>query len=304
MIDCAVIIVAYRSADDLPGLLRSLPDAAGPLSWHAVVVDNYGLDDLESVLADQERVTLIRSGGNLGYSGALNLGRGHTPPARFTAFLNPDLVLEPGALVALVDACTAPGVAAAVPRVLDEAGVLRPSLRREPTLSRALGEALLGDLLPRRGARTSEMVRDPHRYTTGGSVDWATGAALLVRTGVLGEVGDWDAARFFLYSEETDYFRRIRAAGYEIRFAPDAVVRHRGAGSGTSSQLEALMALNKLRYYRKWHGPVPSAAFFVVSVVHNLLRAGRPGARQSLKALFFRSARAALPGGEPKNPSI
>jgi N-acetylglucosaminyl-diphospho-decaprenol L-rhamnosyltransferase len=298
MIDCAVIVVAYRSADDLPALLASLPAAAGPLSWRVVIVDNYGQDQLDRVVEGDPRVSLISARGNLGYSGGLNLGIRHAPASRFTVFLNPDLMLDPGALAALAAACTGDMVGASVPLVVDDNGIRQRSLRNEPSLSRALGEAMLGDHWPGRPHWLSEMVRMPLRYTARATTDWATGAAFMVRSEVLAQVGAWDARHFFLYSEETDYSRRLREAGYAIVFAPDAVVRHKGAGSGSSAQLEALLAVNKLRYYRKWHPAVPVAAFFAVSVVHNLLRVRRPGARAALRALLSRRARAALPGGE------
>ena len=297
MIDCAIIVVAYRSAGDLPALFASLPEAARELSWAVVVVDNYGLDELQDVIGPDPRVTLVRPQGNLGYSGGLNLGLRHAPQSRFTVFLNPDLSLEPGALSELAQACTAPGVVATVPLVVDEDGARQRSLRREPSLSRAFGEAVLGDHWPGRPAWLSEMIRIPSRYRAGSAVDWATGAAFLVRSDILPAVGAWDAERFFLYSEETDFARRIRQTGGKLWFVPAAVVRHRGAGSGSSSELEALLSFNKVRYYRKWHGALASAAFFGVIVLHNVLRIRRPGSRAALRALFSRRARAALPGG-------
>lgn len=297
MIDCAVIIVAYRSAGDLPALLSSIPAAAGELSWAAVVVDNYGLDNLDAVVAGEPCVTLVSAAENLGYSGGLNLGIANAQPSRFTAFLNPDLVLEPFALSTLAAACESGGAGASVPLVLDEDGERQRSLRYEPTLTRALGEAVLGDHWSGRPHWLSEMVRSPERYGSAIYTDWATGAAMVVRSGALAKVGAWDAKHFFLYSEETDYCRRLRDAGYQIAFAPSAVVRHRGGASGSSVGLEALLALSKLRYFRKWHGRLPAAVFFVISVIHNGLRVRRPGARAALRALFSPSARSSLPGG-------
>lgn len=296
MIDCVVIVVAYKSAGDLPGLIESIPAAMNSLSWRAVVVDNYGDDDLGKRLARYDHVTVIDSGENLGYSGGLNLGIAHAEPSRFTLYLNPDLLLQPSAASALVSACETAGVAAAVPLVLNESGATQPSLRREPTVLRSVGEAVFGDRWPRRPQWLAEMIRDPDLYSSPTAVDWATGAALLVRTSTSELVGEWDHTRFFLYSEETDYGRRIREAGGGILFAPDAVVRHRGAGSGTSNQLEALLAVNKVRYFRKWHGPIATAAFFGVALLHNLVRLGRPAARASLAALVSPRARRALPG--------
>ena len=97
-----------------------------------------------------------------------------------------------------------------------------------------------------------------HRHV----VDWATGAALLVDAELDRRVGGWDE-RFFLYSEEVDFMRRVRESGSQIWFEPGAVMRHRRGGSGASDMLEALMAVNRVRYQEKWHGGIrtlPSSA--------------------------------------------
>ena len=297
MVDCVVIIVAYRSGEDLPALLESVPDAVGSLSWHAIVVNNDPTEDLAPIVARYQRATLVSAGHNLGFSGGLNLGLRNAPPSRFVAFLNPDLVLTPRALEKLSEAASSDGVVAAVPAICDDAGTPQLSLRREPSILGALGEALLGDHWPRRPAWLAEMIRDREHYTQPRPVQWATGAALLVRSNVPAEIGEWDSDTFFLYSEETDYCRRIRQQVGQIRYAPDAVVHHRGAGSGSSAALAALMEVNKLRYYRKWHGLVPSLAFGAIAVMHNLVRVSRPGARAALGAIVSARARAALPGG-------
>ena len=293
-LDCAIIAVAYRSADDLPRLVASLPAAADGLRWHLVVVDNDGTDGLAAALAGKPDVTVVASPGNIGYSGGLNVGLAAAPDAPVTVFLNPDLTLEPGALRALVEAADG---AAAAPRIRDDTGATQPSLRREPTVLRSLGEALFGDHWPSRPGAFAELVREPDRYEHAGTADWATGAALAVPTEAARALGPWDADRFFLYSEETDYCRRLRAAGLPLVYVPSAVVVHEQGGSGRSAHLDALQTVNKLRYYGKWHGPAATAAFAGTLVVHNLLRINEASARASLAALFSRGRRDALPGG-------
>lgn len=295
MIDFSIIIVAYRSAPDLLRLLASLPPAIEPNSWHVTIIDNAQDDELIALVPGNERISAIRATTNLGYGGGLNLGLAASPPARHIIFLNPDIDLEPGSIRALGRELDA-GAGAAVPLIVDEQGHRQNSLRREPTTLGALGDALFGNFWPTRPRWLSETVHDPLAYTATRSVDWATGAVLAVRSEVVAEVGQWDAERFFLYSEETDYARRIRAAGQIIRFVPDAVVRHRGGGSGTSIPLTALLEVNKVKYFRKWHGASASTLFYFVKLIHHSLRAYQPEARAALRSLLSSSARAALPG--------
>ena len=83
---------------------------------------------------------------------------------------------------------------------------------------------------------------------------------MLIEADVAAAVGPWNET-FFLYSEETDYLRRVRDLGREIWFEPESVVVHRGAGSGSSQALQALMAVNRARY-AQMHMDGPSAWMF------------------------------------------
>jgi GT2 family glycosyltransferase len=296
VVDCAIVIVTYNSADEVGGLLDSLPRAADGLRLRVIVVDNDSSDDTADVVAARPWATFVRSGGNLGYAGGINVGRRHTGPARSVAVLNPDLRLEPGSLRRLFEVARQSGAGAAVPRMLDEVGTLSPSLRREPSVLRALGDALLGGKWPGRPAWLSEIVWAREPYDRPGTADWATGAALLVTAEADDTVGAWDDERFFLYSEETDYCRRLRQAGVGIRYVPDAVAIHRGGGSGSGPALVALTQVNRLRYFRKYHGRLTSAAFAATVVLSEVMRIRRPENRRALRAIMSRRSRSTLPG--------
>lgn len=294
MIDFAIVVVSYRSGPDLPALIASIGPAAGAATWQLFIVDNAG-EDLRARLTPDERVTVLDAGGNLGYSGGLNVGIAHAPQSRWIVFLNPDLVLGVGALSALaaVDA----SVAASVPQIIDEDGRRQDSLRREPALLSALGDAIFGDLWPNRPGSLSETVRGDAAYRASHAIEWATGAALAVRTAAVATVGAWDSERFFMYSEETDYARRVRAQAGQIRYVPTAVVAHRAGGSGSSAALDALLEVNKVRYFAKWHGTFATIAFGAITVLRNAVRPHRPGARKAVGALLSPRVRATLPGG-------
>lgn len=285
--DCTAIIVTYNSAADIGGLLASLPAAAGGLTVRTVVVDNGSRDATADIVRGHRDVVFVPAGANIGYAAGINLGRRHAGRCGALAVLNPDLVLEPGALRELrVALAENPAAGAVVPALLAEDGARHHCLRREPSISRALGDAVLGGHLGGRPGRFSEIVRDGERYLRRHPIDWATGAAIMVSAECDQAVGGWDE-RFFLYSEEVDYAARIRAAGYLIEYVPAAVARHRGGGSGTRRELVALMAINRVRYAEK-HGRRPRA-YRAAVVLHELLRAGDPGHRAAARALLRRS---------------
>ncbi len=296
-VDLALIVVAYHSGQDLPPFIGSIDAAAGDATWHLTIVDNApGDDDLTRLIGSGAHVHVVDAPGTLGYAGGLNLGLTHIPPARVIVFCNPDLTFEPGSLSALCAAVDG-GVAAAVPLIVDPSGIPQPSLRREPRLLASVGEALLGDVWPCRPQRLAEIVRRPECYAVEGDTDWATGAVLAVGADTVRRVGPWDDGRFFMYSEETDYCRRIRDGGGVIRFVPSAVVRHRRGGSGSSPHLYALVEVNKVRYFQKWHGRTAATLFRAVVTLRNAVRPHRAGSRAAVAALLSERRRAALPGG-------
>jgi dTDP-4-amino-4,6-dideoxygalactose transaminase/GT2 family glycosyltransferase len=296
--DCGIIIVSYNSGRHIDKLLDSLPAATRGLRTRCLVVDNDSDDDTSSIVRSRDHVLVTEAGRNLGYAGAINLGRSLIGPCSSLLILNPDLVLEPGAVVRLYRALDRPGAGVTVPTLLDREGGLYPSLRREPSLTRALGDALFGSRWPRRPGWLSDTIRDPAAYQRPGEVAWAGGAALLISAPCHDAVGDWDDGRFFLYSEETDFAARARRCGYRIRYVPAARARHEGGGSGRSPALGALMAVNRIRYYEKYHRRPATCLFRALVALHHLGRFARPDHRVALRAVIQRSRWPALPGGD------
>ncbi|GAA1784814.1 hypothetical protein GCM10009712_35170 [Pseudarthrobacter sulfonivorans] len=274
--DIAVLVVTYNNEDTLPVLLDDLRAETGSQSIKVIVADNSPTPLTMAVAANDPDVHAFRTGGNVGYAAAINMAVQRAGAAAAYLVLNPDVRVEPGAISALRARMLASNAGVVVPLLLDDDGSVYPSLRREPTLVSALGDALLGSRLPARPGWLSEMDRDAESYRHAHSVEWATGAALLVRADTVAAVGNWDE-QFFLYSEETDFFRRVRETGATAWFEPTAIMQHSRGGSGTSSDLDALMAANRVRYIRKHRNPAYAGAFHAAVSLSLLLRSGIPG---------------------------
>lgn len=131
------------------------------------------------------------------------------------------------------------------------------------------------------------MVDDQALYHAGGSIEWATGAAMLIAASARLRVGDWDES-FFLYSEEVDYFLRLRDAGLRAVYVPDAQVVHIGGDYQRSTFLSALLTTNRIGYFARHHSAGESFIFRLGIALGELIRSpASPVHRASLKAALW-----------------
>ena len=233
-----VVVVTYNSEALVERFLVHMTSALeGVDSAQLVFVDNASSDRTAEILETLAPwAATLRNDRNLGYAGGINTALRQYRASRGVLILNADAAPQPGCAARLLQALHEPGVGIAVPRVLDEAGSLKFSLRREPTLLRAVGEAVLGGHRAARWPSLGDMVRDPDAYVEGAVADWATGAAMMLSADLISSIGLWDEG-FFLYSEETDYALRARDAGWTLRYSAGAVVVHPGGEMSRSPWL-------------------------------------------------------------------
>lgn len=294
--DVSVVTVTYNSGGEISGLIDSLRHDAARLRIRVIVADNDSRDDTLEVLSKDEDVIAVHTGGNLGYASGINAATRLIPDDdQAVLVLNPDLRVEPGAVAALWERLHSHGAGIVVPRLLNEDGSFYASLRREPSLSTAVGEAVFGSQWPSRPGRFAEVVHDPTSYEHSHRIDWATGAALMIHRSLARTLGAWDE-RFFLYSEEVDYFRRARDIGESIWFEPASRMRHIGGASGSSVELSALMAVNRVRYIRKYHGTGYAHLFRGLVTLREALRSYKHANRQVHSLISSESAWQRLPG--------
>lgn len=288
--DVVIACVTYNSASVIEPFLAALPHALdGVPSSRVVVVDNGSSDGTVGLV---ERLapwaTVVRAPGNVGYAAGINLALRECLGRRGVYVLNPDAVPSPGSVAELLAVAERdPGVGIVVPRVMSAEGSLKFSLRREPTLLRAAGEATLGGHRAARFVRLGDQVRDPSKYVEGATADWASGAALFLSRAAVDAVGEWDE-RFFLYSEETDYVLRVRDAGFRLQLTTAASVTHPGGEMESLPELWTLVAVNRQRLYRKRHALVPSIFYWLVMLLNEGVRAlmGRERSRLATRVLL------------------
>jgi len=249
----SVIVLAWNVRDLLRACLRALP--LDDPAVEVIVVDSASADGTpDMVRAEFPALRLIASAENLGYSRGNNLGL-RAARGRYLGLLNPDTEVQPGALAALTSYLDAhPQVGVVGPQLVYADGTPQSTRRRFPALLTGFFESTwLQGLAPRGLLRRYYALDLPPDQPA--EVDWLVGAALLVRREVVEQVGGLDEG-FFMYSEELDWCRRIRAAGWRVAHVPAARVIHYEGRSSAQVPAATHIRFNssKVRYYRKYHG--------------------------------------------------
>lgn len=252
----AVVAVTHHSAAVIGACLESVRRAA-----QIIVVDNASDDDTCAIV---ERVApnaeLIRNAVGVGYGNGANQGMERVRVA-FALLANPDSVMAPGAVEALVEAADRhPDAALLGPTIVNRDGSVELShdvsvFERRAYGSRA-GEA------PPEGDCCAEFL---------------SGAVTLARMAALRDVGFFDP-RLFLYYDDDDLCLRLRRAGYSLVLAPEAVAEHAGGGSvrpsaGHDWEKFWHMAWSRLYIEEKYHGAASMRRVAAAQLVRSGLKA-------------------------------
>ncbi len=254
MIDLSIVILSWNVRDLLDRCLTSI--RSDRYAYEIVVVDNASRDgSVALVRAKYPQVVLIANAENCGFTGGNNQGI-EAAQGRAVLVLNPDTEIVGEAIDRMMGYLDHhPEVGALGPALLNPDRSIQSSRRRFPTLTTAFFESTwLQGLAP--GSILTRYYMDDVPSDTVQEVDWLNGACTLFRRAALDQVGLYDAQNFFMYSEELDLCRRIKASGWKIVYLPDAQVVH-DVGKSSEQAVAArhiYYQTSKVHYFRKWHG--------------------------------------------------
>jgi N-acetylglucosaminyl-diphospho-decaprenol L-rhamnosyltransferase len=273
--DVTVSVVNHNGRETLLPLLASVERESAGLEVETVVLDNASEDGAVPALRERfPAVRVVEQRFRAGFGANHNRVLAATT-GRYLLLLSHDAELAPGSLrrlVALLD--TTPRAAAAAPRLRYPDGRAQSSAWRFPSPT----ASVLGLLTLDRVGTVQSRGDRPH------PVDWAMGAALLLRRAALDEVGPFDED-FFMYSEETDLCRRLAHAGWETWFVPDAVVVHHESTLRTNAPAERIAEEWRSRHYywRKHHSRAGARVAAVSTGARYAARAGIAAAVRRLR---------------------
>jgi len=270
----SVVLVHYRApelAAEAVALLRADCRAAG-LDPEVIIVDN-GDDAADRQRLGRVEAALLVPGENLGYAGGIDFGvrraRGDV-----LIFMNPDVLVLPGCIPALVSEIAA-GADAAGPRFYWDRGA---RMLLPPAEERSRRVELLGRLagrwpwLPRRVAGTLQAIaarrlrrrwrRHARRHWEAGEpivAEELSGALLAVSRDAWERVGPFDE-EYKLYFEETDWLRRlVRAGGRAVHMPRAGAVHLYDRSASTEPRSSAWFESSRRRFERRWYGLASAA---------------------------------------------
>lgn len=280
MVDLSICIVNWNTETVLRGCLQSVYQRTQGISYEIFVVDNGSVDgSVEMVKNFFPDVCIISNQQNKGFAAANNqairLAKG-----RYILFLNPDTLIHDGAVKTMVQFMEKrPKTGAIGCKLLNPDGSIQHSIRQFPNFSVALWGSTILERLPFFRGKMKDFKMKGFTFDRMEEVDAVCGAALMVRKDLLDEVGEMDET-YFMFIEELDLCRRIKAKGYTIYFLPDAVITHLGGESRNQYPGGmTIIGLNSLfGYFTKFEGPRKTFLFkmfykplFLLGVICDLM---------------------------------
>ena len=287
----SVIMVVYHTGAALAHSLQAV--LQDPRVDELIVIDN-GSSALEAaaiaLAAEDPRVNVARGQGNVGFAAAANLGA-QMAQGSILIFLNPDAFLQPGCITALDRAISgANAVRLAGARILNIDGTEQRGARHgEVTpVTTLLSLTRLARFVP--SLRRFEIHQEHEALPKEpANIPTVSGACFAMKRDDFLQLGGFDA-RYFLHVEDIDLCWRVRQAGGEVMFVPDARVVHLGSTSlAHPLSVEYHKGRGLVRYFykradtwkRKLLAVVLAPAIMAASVARPALRR-RPGSGRRL----------------------
>ena len=239
-----------------------------------IVVDNASTDGSPEMVNEQfPEVTLIRSGENLGFARANNVGIKQAA-ATYLGLINSDVIVHPKCFEKLAAFLEENREAALVgPKIFGGDGCLQRTCRRLPTVWNTFCRSFaLDSMFPHWPLFSGREMRHWDQNSQA-EVDVINGCFWLARRAAVDKVGGLDE-RFFFYAEDMDWCKRFRDAGWKVVFVPEATATHFGGGSSSNAPLRYSVEMLRanLAYWRKHRGFPGLAAFYFLSIFHHGVR--------------------------------
>lgn len=237
--DISIVIVTYNSKKTIRSCIDSVLKYTP--GCEIIVVDNASKDNTAQLVKRyKQKVMLVKSNTNLGFSKGNNLGVRYAA-CEYLVFLNPDTEVEEEAFTKIKDVLEKnKGFGLVGPRLIYPDGSSQYTVRNLPTISAAFKQYIL------KGKDAYDFY-DPQCIDLC-EVESVVGACMIIKKDTFLKIGGFDE-KYFLYYEDLDLCRKIRANGLKIGYLPLVNVKHILGASGTSHKTYQLLKESAKKYH-------------------------------------------------------
>jgi GT2 family glycosyltransferase len=244
----SIIIVHYNVKKELFACLQSLVKAKNKSSYEIIIVDNDEKKVIEKELKQNFPGVIYISNTNKGFGQGNNVGAKNAK-GNYLFFLNPDTKIFKNCIDYLVSFLDKnKNTAIVAPMLYDEANKLYPQGANELTpLSAIFSFSFVHKLFPKNTIAKKYWMTDIWDRSTPHAVASIPGTAFVMRKDIFEKIQGFDE-NFFMYFEEHDLCRRVKALGWDIVMLPQAKVYH-ALGKSSAQLKDRLKIFNKSRFY-------------------------------------------------------
>lgn len=255
--DVSILVVAYNSAAMIGKCLGSIPAACAQFTYEVLMIDNGDGSTAALVAQDYPAVRIIPSKGNIGFAAGNNIlaAKARAP---FLLLANPDLEMQPGAVVELMKATRRyPDAAAWGGVTLDRSGC--------PDIGNSVHVPSLREFASRLIGRSLARFEPGQSFDNDSSTPALSGGFVMFSRRVWEEAGGLDE-RYFLYCEEVDLFYRLARSGYGFwRIGTARALHDAGHGNEFAPMRLLYRAAGTMQFIRlHWSYPAEIAAFLLI----------------------------------------
>jgi len=280
-----IVIVNYESTNHLLRCLRSIFNSIGKITSDIIVLDNGSGNDIHHVTTFYPKVKIIQNLKNLGFSKAVNQGLSQTS-AKYVLLMNPDIVVNDDFFKSVLPYMEeSPDIGILGPKIFDMNGDIEGSARAHPSMLTAFfgRKSILTRFFPNNPFSRANILTTLSTDNKPVTVDWISGACMLVRKRAIEDVGLMDE-RFFIYWEDADWCRRMWEKGWKVIYYPKVAAKHFGGVSSNKNLIRSVYEFHRSAYllfdkYTRWPKRFlkPAAYFFlntrfIIILFLNLLR--------------------------------
>jgi len=244
-----IVIVNYKSTDYLLKCLKSVYDSIKDIPVRVFVHDNDSKNGVDRITNAFPNVNFTKNDSNIGFSRGVNkcIKQGTAP---YVLILNPDTVIKDGFFESTLQYIeNNPDIGIVGPKVLNTDDSLQGSARAflKPWMAFFGRNSFLTRYFPNNRISRKCILSTGSDGVTPMSIDWVSGACILVRRKAIDEVGLFDE-QFFMYWEDADWCKRMWKNGWKVIYFPRASIVHHVGGSSTKRPLRSIIEFHKSCY--------------------------------------------------------